>query len=77
MKGEGYALYVGNDCFSCNKIEQFIKENNVNVSTINIDEEEYNLPFSLMIIPALVKNKKLIAYGPDIIKHIEEFKAVN
>ena len=37
----------------------------------NIDEEDYQLPFKLMILPALIKEKKLIGYGfNDITKHL-------
>jgi len=71
-KGGAYILFVGNNCCSCNKIAQFIKEKNINISSINIDEEDYSLPFSLMIIPALVLNKKLLAYGPDILKYLKK-----
>jgi len=62
-----YTLYIDNNCGSCKKIQEFIKVNNIPVKTVNIDEESYDLPFSIMIIPALVSVSKLIAYGPDII----------
>jgi len=71
MEGKGYRLYVGDNCCSCNNIEQFLNKNNITIPIINIDKEEYDLPFSLMIIPALVKNEKLIGYGPDIMKYLE------
>ena len=71
MAKEFYKLYVGNNCKSCDKIEFFLNQHHINIITINIDEEDYQLPFSLVIIPALVKNEKLIAYGPDIIKHFD------
>ena len=69
---ERYILFVGNNCCSCNKIAQFIKENNINISSINIDQENHLLPFSLIIIPALVLDDKLIAYGSDILKHLDK-----
>jgi len=63
---DNYTLYVDNNCSSCKKIQLFISENNIIVNTVNIDEESYDLPFAIMIIPALVKDNKLLAYGPDI-----------
>jgi glutaredoxin len=75
IEEKGYTLYVGNNCCSCNNIHQFLKENNINISTINIDEQEYHLPFSLLVIPALIKNKELIAYGPDILKYFQKQRA--
>jgi len=67
-----FTLYVDNNCCRCKKIQQFITENNINVNNVNIDEEDYDLPFPLMIIPALVNNKKLLAYGPDIIPYLQK-----
>ena len=71
MNSEEYTVYIGNNCCCCNNIIQFISNNNLDVSSINIDNEAYTLPFSLMVIPALIQNKKLIAYGPDIITHLK------
>ena len=70
-----YTLYVDNNCSSCKKIQQYIKENNILVNIVNIDEETYELPFTIMIIPALVRNKKLLAYGPDILSILEKVMA--
>jgi predicted thioredoxin/glutaredoxin len=66
-----YQLYIGNNCCSCEKIIDYMKEKNISTSVTNIDTDDYDLPFSLMIIPALVKDEKLIAYGPDIKKHVD------
>lgn len=72
---DNYTLFVDTNCTSCKKIQLFINEHNINVNTINIDEEDYELSFSLMIIPALVSNNKLLAYGPDITPFLEKIKA--
>ena len=77
MNIDNYILYVGNNCSSCNKIENFITEHNIPIKVVNIDEEEVSLPFSLMIVPALVKDDKLIGYGPDILKRLEKFKSAS
>jgi len=69
-----YTLYVDNNCSSCKKIQQYINENNIPVNTVNIDEENYDLPFTIMIIPALVKENKLLAYGPDITAILDHIK---
>ena len=71
QKRKGYVLFVGNNCCSCNKITQYINENNIDILAVNVDEDDYSLPFSLMIIPALILDHKLIAYGLDIIKHLK------
>jgi len=67
-----YQLYVGNQCKGCEKIITFLHQNNINITIINIDEEDCNLPFSLMIVPALVKDNKLIGYGDDIKNHFKK-----
>ncbi|MDF1672508.1 MAG: hypothetical protein P1U41_03330 [Vicingaceae bacterium] len=58
-----YRLFISDGCDSCNHTLLKLKENNLNVSTVNIDTEQYQLPFKLMVIPALVKGEKLISYG--------------
>lgn len=70
-----YTLYVDNNCSSCKKIQQYISENNILVKTVNIDNENYDLPFTIMIIPALVKENKLLAYGPDITALLDRERA--
>lgn len=69
-----YTLYVDDSCSSCKKIRQYINENNIPINTINIDQDSYDLPFAIMIIPALVKENKLLAYGPDITPILERIK---
>ncbi len=58
-----YQLFVSSGCSDCDKILAFIKSNQINILTTNTDMDEYQLPFSLMIFPALVLNNKLISYG--------------
>lgn len=71
MKSNQYTLYVGNNCSSCNNIKQYLKDKHINIHSINIDTDKYQLPFSLMITPALVLNEKIVAYGADIINCLE------
>lgn len=67
-----YHLFVSNTCSCCDKILNYLKEEKISIKTTNVDEEDYQLPFSLMILPALVKETKLIGYGcDDIISSIE------
>jgi hypothetical protein len=66
-----YKIFVSNKCCCCGKILDYLEKENKQISTINIDNDKYYLPFSLLILPALVKEKKLISYGADdIIKHL-------
>jgi len=68
-----YHLFVSNKCTCCDKILNYLKTEKISIETTNIDEEEYHLPFSLIILPALVKEKKLIGYGcDDIIANLEK-----
>ncbi|PCJ27834.1 MAG: hypothetical protein COA97_02545 [Flavobacteriales bacterium] len=60
-----YQLFVSNKCSCCDKIVDYLKRKKISISTINIDKEDYTLPFSLMIFPALVKEKKVVSYGCD------------
>jgi hypothetical protein len=58
-----YQLFVSSDCGDCDKILAFIKAKEINITTTIADKEEYQLPFSLMIFPALILNNKLVSYG--------------
>lgn len=60
---EKYQLYISTNCHSCNKVLLKLRENKMAVSIINIDTDNYHLPFKIMVIPALVKEKKLMGYG--------------
>ena len=69
-----YQLYISSTCASCDNVLHKLKEHNLNVSTVNIDTENYRLPFKIMVIPALVKDNKLISYGcKDIINNLTAF----
>jgi arsenate reductase-like glutaredoxin family protein len=68
-----YQLFISNHCSSCAKILTKLEEENINVAIINIEKDQYDLPFKLMIIPALVKERKLISYGvTDIINQLNQ-----
>jgi glutaredoxin-related protein len=68
-----YQLYVSNKCNCCDKILAKLEEDEINIETINVDTDDYNLPFTLMILPALVKENKLVGYGyKDIVRYIDK-----
>ena len=67
-----YQLFISTKCSCCNKIIAYLENKKIIIPITNIDTEEYDLPFKLMILPALVKEKKLLGYGcDDIIYHLE------
>lgn len=69
MRISDYQLYVSNNCDGCHKVMAELQKENIEVRTVNIDQEEFNLPFSPIILPALVRKNKLVGYGVnDIIK---------
>jgi hypothetical protein len=70
-----YTLYLDNNCSSCKRIQQYISENNIAINTVNIHEGFNELPFVIMIFPALVKENKLLAYGPDITPILERLNS--
>ena len=68
-----YQLYVSNKCCSCDKVLAHLEYEKISIPTINVDSDEYHLPFTLTIFPALVKEKKLVGYGvDDIISCLED-----
>jgi len=66
-----YTLFIGNNCLGCKQILDKLNKLNINITVINIHNEKPNLPFSILIVPALIKNDRLIAYGIDIVKYLK------
>ena len=67
-----YQLLVSSKCSCCDKILTLLKKEDISVPIINVDEKETDLPFSITILPALLKEKKLIGYGcDDIINQLQ------
>ena len=58
-----YQLFVKTKCSDCDKILSELKNDEITVPTINIDTDNFKLPFNLVIFPALVKGDNLISYG--------------
>ena len=58
-----YQLFISNKCCSCDEILNLLKKEKIKVPSTNVDKENHHLPFSLVILPALVKEEKLVAYG--------------
>jgi hypothetical protein len=69
-----YRLLVSTSCCCCDRVLNLIQEEQFSIQVINIDEEQNaSLPFSLAILPALIKDEKLLSYGvEDIMKRLRE-----
>lgn len=66
-----YRLFISNNCRGCEQVLEKLTLLNINISVVNVSTEEVNLPFSLMITPALIKDDKLVGYGPDIVNYLK------
>ncbi len=72
-KLSSYQLFISSACNCCDKVIHQLKHDKLDITTVNIDKDTYQLPFSVMMLPALIKEEKLIAYGAnDILKHLKE-----
>lgn len=67
-----YTLYTSNHCESCEHVLNYLKEHKILHTVTNIDTDEKELPVNVFIVPALLLNDKLLAYGTDIIKYFEK-----
>lgn len=68
-----YTLYISNHCSRCDKVVEYLGSKNVDFNVINIDEESDSSVFPVMVIPALMLDGKLLAYGQDIVLYFEKF----
>lgn len=64
-------VYICHNCPSCERITNYIIENNVKCEVVNIsDNSKKDVPV-VNIFPALYVNNKLKAYGNDILERIK------
>ncbi|HHG83437.1 MAG TPA: hypothetical protein ENJ82_01710 [Bacteroidetes bacterium] len=67
-----YVLYVSEGCESCTRVVRYLEKNQVPISVINLTEKNVKRPPAVVIVPALFKKDRLLAYGPDIQRMIEK-----
>lgn len=60
-----YILYVSEKCTSCDQAITYLESHNIEFESVDL-KNMINPPKNVMIVPSLVKNGKLIAFGPDI-----------
>ena len=60
-----YILYIADHCSSCDQAIEYLSEKEVSFRTINLNRVN-DRPQHVMIVPALLKDGKLLAFGPDI-----------
>lgn len=65
-----YTLYISGNCETCRRILRILGNDLPDVSVVNIDLPKNNPPADLLIIPALFREDKLLAYGGDIPEYI-------
>lgn len=69
-----YTLYICNHCQVCEKVVGFLRSNSIVIKEINIDVDKVENDTSLLVVPALFSEGKVIAYGADIIEYMNQNK---
>ena len=64
-------IYICDDCPACDKVTSYIRQIQVQVDIVNINNGGVKAPF-ISIFPAYYENDKLMAYGEDIVKRLEK-----
>lgn len=64
-------VYICYGCPSCVRVVDYIENNEIECDIINVQDEKPEIP-GIQIFPALFIDKKLLAYGDDIIKRLIE-----
>lgn len=66
-----YTLYICNHCLSCERVISFLRERSIRLKEVNLDADKgEDLP-PLLVVPALLSDGKIIAYGADIIEYLD------
>jgi len=67
-----YTLFVGENCHQCSEVASYLKEVQIEVEKVNIDQSTQEPPVNVFAFPVLFKGKELIAYGSDIIDYFKK-----
>ena len=70
-----YTLYVSDDCPACNRVQEFMDDRQIYYTLINVNEPGKNPVEGVVIYPALLQDKVLMAYGDDIITWFDRVDA--
>ena len=74
---KNYKLYVGTVCRFCKKVEDFMKENNIDIPLVNINEDREAM-MELMEkggkrqVPCLYHDSEYLYESDDIIEFLKE-----
>lgn len=67
-----FQLYTATVCASCDKVRSYLLDRDFNIEEINIDVSDRRPSFPIIIVPALIMDDRLLAYGDDIITELEK-----
>ena len=66
-----YQLFIGEDCHQCQEVIDEIKEQEIEVDIINIDQSQERPPINVFAYPVLFQGQVLLRYGSDIITYLK------
>lgn len=67
-----YTLYLGNNCHDCDRVLKRMKGSTMEFQYFNVDEGEEEPPIYMHIFPCLFEDGELLAFGNDIVEHLEK-----
>lgn len=71
-----YTLYIGENCHQCDSVIEFMDNNNISYTKINVDRSSHDPPVSLFAFPALFQGDTLLRYGSDIKRYFLDKQAI-
>lgn len=72
-----HILYIGEGCHDCHIVQNFIKENNLDIEIIDADKAGDRLQFDIFVRPALMRDDTLVGYGLDVVDYLKRNVMVN
>ncbi len=67
-----FQLYTATVCTGCDRVRKYLIDHDFSIEEINIDLSDRRPPFPIIIVPALIMDDKLLAYGDDIITELDK-----
>ena len=67
-----YHLYITDHCPGCHRVQEYMEQKGLDFEAVDLDRPGQEWPENVMIVPALVQGKRLLAVGPDIVDYLQK-----
>ena len=68
-----YTIYIASHCTDCDQIAEYLDNHDFPVEVLDLDRSSAEAPSNVYVVPALLEQGRILAYGKqDIIRLLEK-----